>query len=118
MKRWPLALLVAAVAGGCGGKPEHVTAGDAAMGREVIAEAGCGVCHEIPGIAGARGRLGPSLAGLGNRRLIAGQLPNRQDVLARWIRNAPAFAPQTAMPPMPLDENAARDAAAYLARLR
>lgn len=117
MKRWAV-LALALLAGGCGGEPELVTAGDPVEGRRVIADAGCGVCHEIPGVAGARGRIGPSLTGIGGRRMIAGQLPNRPDMLARWIRNAPSFAPETAMPPMPLDEEEARNAAAYLARLR
>lgn len=117
MKR-AVTLALALMAGGCGGQPEMVTAGDPIMGRQVIADKGCGVCHEIPGVAGARGRIGPSLAGIGGRRLIAGQLPNRPDMLTGWIRNAPSFAPETAMPPMPLNEEEARNAAAYLARLR
>lgn len=117
MKPWPVLLLVSFLSG-CGGQPEMVTAGDPIEGRRVIAEAGCGVCHEIPGISGARGRIGPSLAGIGGRRLIAGQLPNRPDMLTRWVRNAPSFAPEAAMPPMPLDEDEARNVAAYLARLR
>ena len=46
--------------------------------------------------------------------MIAGRLPNRPDVLAAFVRNAPALVPGTAMPAMPLTEEESRDVAAYL----
>ena len=92
----------------------RVRGGDPAAGRERIRLVGCGACHDIPGVDGPRGRVGPSLDGFARRSLIAGRIPNRPGELTLWVRNAPAFDPQTGMPPMPLDEQEARDVAAYL----
>jgi ABC-type amino acid transport substrate-binding protein len=33
---------------------------------------GCGDCHTIPGVTGARGRVGPTLEKFGERAIIAG----------------------------------------------
>lgn len=87
---------------------------DAANGRAVIERVGCGSCHAIPGIAWPRGAAGPALEGLPARALIAGALPNRPDVLAAYIRNAPALVPGSGMPAMPVSADEARDIAAYL----
>lgn len=84
----------------------------------MIERAGCAACHAIPGVNWPEGGLGPSLAGFGEQGLIAGQLPNRPDVLARFVREAPALLPGTTMPAMPLNEKEARDVAAYLYTLR
>lgn len=86
----------------------------AARGREIIDRSGCGACHSIPGIRWPKGRLGPSLTGFAGQNLIAGQLPNRPDVLAAFVRDAPALVPETTMPAMPLSEGESRDVAAYL----
>src|SRR4051794_3672173 len=51
-------------------------------GRQVILGAGCGACHEIPGIMTARGRIGPSLDGVAARAMVGGVLPNTPDNLA------------------------------------
>lgn len=91
---------------------------DPARGRELVQAVGCGACHEIPGVRGPRGRIGPPLGGFGDRTLIAGQFPNAPDTLALWVRDAPALSPATGMPPMPLDEAEARDVAAFLGTLR
>jgi len=91
---------------------------DASRGREVVARIGCGVCHTVPGIAGARGRVGPPLDGFAARSFIAGQIPNRPDLLMRFVRDAPSLAPATAMPDLPLSEAEARDVAAFLLTLR
>ena len=105
----------------CGASPveRDPPAADAATrGKEVIVEAGCAACHVIPGISWPRGRVGPPLDEFGDRALIAGRFPNRPAALAAFLRDAPALVPGTAMPPMPLSEGEARDAAAYLATLR
>lgn len=62
--------------------------------------------------------MGPSLKGFARRPLIAGRLPNEPEVLAAYVRNAPAFTPRSAMPPMPLTEAESRDVAAYLYTLQ
>lgn len=86
----------------------------AARGLEVIERAGCGACHVIPGLGWPRGQSGPSLEGFAEQGLIAGRLPNRPDVLAAFVRNAPGTLPGTTMPAMPLTAAEARDVAAYL----
>lgn len=87
---------------------------NAAHGRALIDRAGCGSCHSIPGVRWPQGKVGPSLDGLAGRGLIAGRLPNRPDVLAAYIQNAPALVPGSAMPSMPVTQSEARDIAAYL----
>lgn len=96
----------------------RVVGGDAEAGRWLIAAVGCGACHVIPGVSGARGIVGPNLEGFGARKLIGGQIPNEPTWLARWVRDAPALIPETGMPEMPLTESQARDVAAYLSQLR
>ena len=87
---------------------------DAAAGKAVIERVGCGSCHTIPGVRWPQGKVGPDLGALAERALIAGKLPNRPDVLAAYIRNAPALVPGSGMPAMPVTEAEARDIAAYL----
>lgn len=87
---------------------------DLANGKRVIERVGCGACHVIPGVNWPQGKVGPALTGLGERGLIGGALPNRPDVLAAYIRNAPALVPGSGMPAMPVTERQSRDIAAYL----
>jgi len=94
--------------------PRPVVQADAAAGLAVIKEVGCAACHRIPGVAWPEGRSGSNLAGFGARPLIAGRLPNQPDVLIRWLIDAPSMDPGTAMPPMPLTQDQARDVAAFL----
>jgi cytochrome c len=94
------------------------TGGDAKRGKQAIAGFGCGTCHEIGGVPGAHGRVGPPLDGVGERSMIAGQLPNTPDNMVRWLLDPPAVEPGTAMPDLVNDEQTARDMAAYLYTLR
>lgn len=87
---------------------------DAARGLAVIDRVGCGSCHVIPGLRWPEGQVGPSLRGFADRNLISGQLSNRADILAAYVRNAPAVLPGTTMPAMPISQEEARDVAAYL----
>jgi hypothetical protein len=114
------ALLLGVAACGPGSAPPHqrIIGANPERGRSMIGKIGCGVCHDIPGIHGARGIVGPSLAGFGARALIGGVVPNRPDQLVRWIRDAPSLAPNTGMPSLPLSEDDARHVAAYLYSLR
>ncbi|WP_121116597.1 c-type cytochrome [Croceibacterium ferulae] len=86
----------------------------AAEGLQVIKQAGCAACHEIPGVTWPAGRLGPSLRGFDDIGLIAGALPNTAENLAAFLRNAPAVKPGSTMPPIPITPDEARAAAAYL----
>jgi cytochrome c len=97
---------------------QRVVGGDASRGQAVIARYGCGVCHLIPGIRGARGTVGPSLERFGERNVIAGEVPNTPAWLVRWLENPPAIAPRTMMPATALSERELRDAAAFLMTLR
>jgi cytochrome c1 len=97
---------------------QRVVGGDPGSGRMIVERIACGACHEIPGMAGANGVVGPSLKDFGRRTMIAGGYANRPEALVIWVRNAPRMAPETAMPDLPLSENEARDVAAYLYTLR
>jgi cytochrome c2 len=94
------------------------TGGDARAGRETIAAYQCGVCHAIPGVRGARGVVGPPLDRFALRSFIGGRVPNTPENLVRWVMDPGALAPGTAMPAVGLDEQQARDVAAYLYGLR
>ncbi|HEX6217998.1 MAG TPA: c-type cytochrome, partial [Sphingomicrobium sp.] len=90
---------------------------DAARGKDVIERVGCASCHTISGVDWPKGRAAPHLRGFAQRSLIAGRVPNRPETLAAFIRNAPAVAPGTTMPAMPLSEQESKDVAAYLYEL-
>jgi cytochrome c len=94
------------------------TGGDAARGRDVIEQYGCGSCHTIPGVRGARGLVGPPLLWFSRRTYIAGELPNTPENLVRWVRAPQSVEATTAMPTLGLSERQARDVAAYLYTLR
>lgn len=112
----------AALAGCTGGHAQFVpaptTGGDPARGAALIQSYGCGSCHTIPGIRAAAGVVGPPLFFFSRRTYIAGELPNTPENLVRWVRDPPSVEPGTAMPVLGLDEQQARDVAAYLYTLR
>ena len=88
--------------------------GRAERGKVWLQEYGCGGCHEIPGIPGARGRVGPPLGEVATRLFIAGAMPNQPSNLIAWIQDPPAIDSSTAMPNVGLNQAQARDVAAYL----
>jgi len=92
----------------------NIPGADPARGRDLVRISGCGTCHAIPGLPGARGTVGPPLTGLRDRAYLAGVLPNRPDDLVSWLMNPPRHAPETAMPDLGLTEEEARDMAAWL----
>lgn len=112
------AAMVALAACGPRDAPPPVAGGDPQRGKEAIGAYGCAACHRIPGVRGARGIVGPPLAGFGSRTYIAGSIPNRPDGLTRWIMDAPSLRPDTAMPNMRVPLSDAKDVAAYLYSLR
>ena len=75
---------------------------------------GCAGCHTIPGVPGARGKVGPPLAGLSGRLYVGGSAINSPDTLARWLVNPRAFDPRTAMPVTGISETDARAVAVWL----
>ena len=112
-------LLLLGCTGGRATPPYRVaTRGNVRSGKNVIQSSGCGACHTIPGIHAAYGELGPPLNSFSRRTMIAGELPNTPDNLVRWIENPTSVESGTAMPNLGLDDQQARDAAAYLYTLR
>lgn len=115
----PLPLLLSALLGACADEsarpdPLHAWGGHAEDGRLLLRQFGCGGCHRIPGVAGARGQVGPPLDGLARRAYLAGVLPNTPQNLSRWIRASQDVSPGTAMPDMQVSQRQARDMVAYL----
>jgi len=102
------------VACGPGDHSDVVTGGSPARGRAELGAVGCGSCHEIPGVRGARGLVGPPLGGIADRTMLAGRSPNTPDNMIAWIRDPQAIEPGTAMPNLGVDERTARDMTAYL----
>jgi cytochrome c2 len=90
----------------------------AARGKAALTQYACSACHSIPGITGSQPQVGPPLAGMATRRLIAGRLPNTPDNMQAWIREPQRFDPHSAMPALGVTAAHARDMAAYLATLR
>jgi cytochrome c2 len=113
----PLILLV----GACKPPPDErneMPEASPVQGLAVMKRVGCASCHTVPGLRWPEGQVGPTLHRFAERNLISGQLPNRPDVLAAYVRNAPAILPGTTMPAMPISQGEARDVAAYLYTLR
>ncbi len=106
---------------GCADKsnlPRELAGADPGRGKRVVERVACAACHEIPGVAWPKGRMGGSLHGFAERSLIAGRFPNQPAILVRWVADAPSLAPGSGMPPQPLSPEEARDVAAYLYTLR
>lgn len=95
-------------------RARKLTGGEPRRGRSALDRYGCGACHHIPEVRGARGTVGPDLTGFALRSFVAGRLPNRPDQLMRWIRHPQSISPGSAMPELGVSEQDARDIAAYL----
>jgi cytochrome c2 len=95
-------------------KAAMLTGGNPGRAPDLMRTYGCGGCHQIPGITGARGRIGPPLQGVAQRVYVGGVLPNTPENLVKWIVRPRAHNPRTAMPVTGSDETGARDIAAYL----
>jgi len=106
------------VLSGCGSAAERaaaaITGGNPQRGAAAITRYGCGSCHTIPGISGAHGLVGPSLAGVSNRMYIGGVLQNTPENLIRWVQNPKAVDEKTAMPMLHVTALDATDISAYL----
>jgi cytochrome c len=90
------------------------TGGDPARGKEAIRQKGCPTCHIVPGLAEAKGLVGPPLDHFASRVYVGGVVPNTPDNLVAWIMDPPAIDPLSAMPATGVSEAEARDIAAYL----
>ena len=94
--------------------PREVPGGDATRGRRTIAAYGCGACHVVPGVVGARGLVGPPLTSFAHRAYVAGSLPNTPTNLVRFLQTPQSIRPGSAMPNLDVVEADTRDIAAYL----
>lgn len=92
--------------------------GNADHGKQLIQSYGCGACHIVPGVNGARGLVGPPLYYFADRTMIAGELANTPPNLERWIEHPKQVEPNTAMPDLGVTADQAQDIAAYLYTLR
>jgi mono/diheme cytochrome c family protein len=95
-----------------------VGAPDASRGRTALHQFACNACHVIPGVTGSDVHVGPPLAGMARRQLIAGAVPNAGERMIQWIVDPQSIDPETAMPAMGVPRSDAADMAAYLATLR
>lgn len=95
-----------------------LTGGNPSRGKDKIQYYGCPSCHTIPGIRGADGLVGPSLARIASRVYVGGVLPNTPENMVQWIRNPKAVDQLTVMPNMNITDSDARDIAGYLYTLR
>lgn len=95
-----------------------MTGGNPARGRSAIGRYGCAACHQIPGVRGAQGMVGPPLQGVARRAFIGGSLGNSPENMIRWVQNPQAVDQKTAMPNTGVTDADARDIAAYLYTLR
>jgi cytochrome c2 len=125
MKRLPLLLVTLILALACRETPAAQqpppppVAGDAARGKQLIAQYACNVCHIVPGTQGPQGALGPSLAGVASRPAISqGTVQNTPANLRQFIQNPSSLNPQSAMPPIGLPDADAQDLTAFLMTLR
>jgi cytochrome c len=94
--------------------PREVPGGDVSRGQRAISAYGCGACHVVPGVTGARGLVGPPLTSFAHRAYVAGSLPNTPANLVRFLQTPQAIRPGSAMPNLDVAEADARDIAAYL----
>jgi cytochrome c len=116
-------LLLASVLHGCGPSDAErraaaMTGGEPSRGKVAIRRYGCASCHTVPGVDGARGLVGPSLAAIADRVYLAGGLQNTPANLIRWTRAPQEVRPGTAMPDLGVSEQDGKDIAAYLYTLR
>jgi cytochrome c2 len=119
LRRAAVSFVLAVLSAACstGARPP-APEGDAARGRVLLRQYGCGYCHNIPAVEDARGNVGPPLDDVGRRVYLAGSLPNTPQQMALWIRFPQSYRPGTAMPDLNVSANDARDMVAQLYRLR
>lgn len=121
LSRPAMAVAAALFLAGCDRADAHldqIGGGNADRGAAAIRRYGCGSCHTIPGIAGARGLVGPPLAGIASRVYVGGVLTNTRDHMIEWIEHPKAHSPKTAMPELGVTHGDAVNIASYLYTLK
>lgn len=92
--------------------------GDLNRGRTHLKSYGCGGCHVIPGVVGARGHVGAPLNHWRDRHYIAGTVINNPLNLVKWLKDPEHFEPKTIMPNLDVTDSDAWDMASYLFSLK
>lgn len=88
-----------------------------AQGQQLFAVKGCVGCHAVTAV-GAPTMVGPNLAGIGTRTMIAsGWMPNTDENLARWIRDPQGVKVGVLMPNLGLTDEETTALIAYLRSL-
>jgi cytochrome c len=85
--------------------------------QDAMRQYGCPSCHVIPGVAGASGKVGPSLDGVAQRSYLAGTVPNTPDNLESWVMHPQHLRPGTAMPEMGVSSQDAQRITEFLERI-
>ena len=111
-------LIIVGLLAGCTVGEEDGEALAQARGQLLLEQYDCGRCHVIPGVRRANGRIGPSLETFAHHVYLAGEVPNRPEVLLQWIPHPSSLVPDTLMPDQPMPAEHARDMGAYLMSLR
>ena len=89
--------------------------GNPVAGRALFATKGCAGCHGVVGMASANGITGPNLSNVTLRPRLANEaIENNPETMVKWIMDPPAMKPGTAMPKLGVNEQEARDLAAFL----
>jgi mono/diheme cytochrome c family protein len=91
-----------------------MTRGEPTRAPAILRRYGCTGCHTIPGVPGADGLVGGSLADIRRRVYVGGTANNSPENLIRWIVLPQSFSSSSAMPATGISEAEARDVAAYL----
>jgi cytochrome c2 len=91
-----------------------IAGGEPEQGHALIQAYGCGTCHTIEDVRGARGKVGPRLENYAQQHLLAGFLPNTPQNLIAWLMDPVALKPTTGMPSQGVTEAEARHIAAFL----
>lgn len=113
----PFAAATVLVLAGCSGSMQCSTRAASGLERsapELMRQYGCPTCHVIPHVPGTVGKVGPSLASLGERSYLARSLQNTPENLRSWIMHPQHFQPGAAMPEMGLSERDAQCIAEFL----
>jgi cytochrome c2 len=119
-----IALVIGSLLAGCGPDASDLplmpkmTDADSDRGAKLIQSYGCGGCHEVPGVDGAQGVVGPPLQKFGRRVYVAGMVRNTPDNLMNWLKDPQGIVPGNAMPNLGVNDRDARDMAAYLYKLQ
>jgi putative membrane protein len=89
-----------------------------ARGKQLVQQYGCTACHNIPGVKGPRGMVGPPLEHIASRTYIAGKFQNNVQNMTKWLQNPQSMDPTNAMPNLGVTPADSRDITAFLFTLK